>query len=441
MPRSDRSNETEIELLILVLVFSFILFVVAGVPIAFSMGFSASLTLMIEGRVPLALVVQRVFSGIDSFPIMAVPFFIMAGYFMDTGGISTRLVALAKAMVGHIRGSLAMVVVIAEIFFSGISGSTTADISAIGSTLIPAMARGGYKLEQAAAIVAAASSMGVLIPPCIMMVVLGSIVNISVGKLFVAGFLPGFVMALGLLIIIYWQARRGILPSATERASLSGFFRAAKDSLLAFIMPLIIFGGILLGIATPTEIAAVAVLYSFLVTVFIYKELKWKDIMVVMEKTVLITGAALFLCGIATTFSWILASQQVPERLANLMLNISSLPIVFMFLSMVVFLMVGCFLEGLPAIIVLVPILLPAAKLLNIDPIHYSIMAIGAVGVGIFLPPIGIGLLLSAGIASKTVDQVSKPFMPYLCVLLISMLVIAAVPWITLVLPRVFWSD
>ena len=178
-------------MLILVLALSFMVLVVAGVPIAFSMGFSATLTLIIEGRIPLALVVQRLFSGVDSFPIMAVPFFIMAGYFMDTGGISIRLVALAKTMVGHIRGSLAMVVVVAEIFFSGISGSTTADISAIGSTLIPAMARGGYRLEQAAAIVAAASSMGVLIPPCIMMVVLGSIVNISVGKLLLPDFSLG----------------------------------------------------------------------------------------------------------------------------------------------------------------------------------------------------------------------------------------------------------
>lgn len=426
-------------MLVLALTVFFVLLVGAGVPISFSMGFSAALTLLLEGRVPLALVVQRLFSGVDSFPIMAVPFFIMAGFFMDAGGISTRLVALARTMVGHIRGSLAMVVVIAEIFFSGISGSTTADISAIGSTLIPAMTRDHYKPEQAAAIVAAASSMGVLIPPCIMMVVLGSLVNISVGKLFFAGFLPGFVMAIGLLVLIYWQARRGILPAAaTRRSSLVTFLRALKDSLLAFLMPVIIFGGILWGVATPTEIAAVATLYSFIVTVFVYKELKWKEILAVMEKTVLITGVALFLVGLATTFSWILSSQQVPEKLANLILSISSTPFVFTILSMVLFMLAGCFLEGLPAIIVLVPIFIPAAKLLHIDTLHYSIVAVGAVGIGGFLPPTGIGLLLSAGIAGKSVQEVSRPFMPYLYVLIACMLVITIFPWITLVVPRIF---
>jgi C4-dicarboxylate transporter DctM subunit len=426
--------------LVLALTGFFVFLVGAGVPISFSMGFSAALALLLEGRVPLALVVQRLFSGVDSFPIMAVPFFIMAGFFMDSGGISTRLVALARTMVGHIRGSLAMVVVIAEVFFSGISGSTTADISAIGSTLIPAMTRDHYKPEQAAAIVAAASSMGVLIPPCIMLVVLGSLVNISVGKLFFAGFLPGFVMAIGLLVLIYWQARRGILPAAaaTQRSSLVTFLRAIKDSLLAFLMPVIIFGGILWGVATPTEIAAVATLYSFIVTVFVYKELKWKEILAVMEKTILITGAALFLVGLATTFSWILSSQQVPEKLANLILSISSTPFVFTILSMVLFMLAGCFLEGLPAIIVLVPIFIPAANLLHIDTLHYSIVAVGAVGIGGFLPPTGIGLLLSAGIAGKSVQEVSRPFMPYLYVLIACMLVITIFPWITLVVPRIF---
>ncbi|MGE8942248.1 TRAP transporter large permease [Leptospira interrogans] len=422
-------------MLIGLLVATFLGFVVIGVPIAFAMGLASIAFLMAEGNLPLALVAQRLFSGIDSFPLMAVPFFIFAGLLMDVGGISARLVALAKALVGHIRGGLAMVVMVAEVFFSGISGSTTADISAIGSTLIPAMRRAGYTPAQAAAIVAAASSMGVLIPPCIMMVVLGSLVNISIGDLFLAGFLPSAVMAFGLMVLVYWQARRGILPPSEEKASRAKVFKAVKESTLAMLMPVIIFGGIIAGIATPTEIAAVGALYAVVVSVFIYKEVDWRGLGDVFERTVVLTGAALALIGLATTFSWILASQQVPAGISNLMTSIGGGVTVFLLLSTVVFLLAGVFLEGLPALIVLMPILLPVAQTTGIDSLHYSILAIGAVGVGIFLPPIGIGLLLSADIAGVGMGRVSRAFMPYLGVLLLSLVVIALVPWITTIVP------
>ena len=422
-------------MLIGLLVASFIGFVVIGVPIAFAMGLASIAFLAVEGNLPLALVAQRLFSGIDSFPLMAVPFFVFAGLLMDVGGISERLVALAKALVGHIRGGLAMVVMVAEVFFSGISGSTTAVISAIGSTLIPAMRRAGYTPAQAAAIVGAASSMGVLIPPCIMMVVLGSLVNISIGDLFLAGFLPSAVMAFGLMALVYWQARRGILPPSEEKATRGQVLKAVKESTLALLMPVIIFGGIIAGVATPTEIAAVGALYAVVVSVFVYREVDWRGLGDVFERTVVLTGAALALIGLATTFSWILASQQVPAGIANLMTSIGGGVTVFLLLSTVVFLLAGVFLEGLPALIVLMPILLPVAQSMGINSLHYGILAIGAVGVGIFLPPIGIGLLLSADIAGAGMGRVSRAFMPYLAVLLLSLVVIALVPWITTIVP------
>jgi len=423
-------------MLIALLVGAFIALVALGIPIAYSMGIASIFFLLAEGRLPLALVAQRLFAGIDSFPLMAVPFFIFAGLLMDTGGISARLVALARVMIGHVRGGLAMVVMLAEIFFSGISGSTTADISAIGSAMIPAMRRAGYSPQRAAAIVAAASSMGVLIPPCIMMVVLGSLVNISIGRLFVAGFLPAAVMVIGLMALIVYQARRGILPPSEARAPRGVGWRAFKDSLLALLLPVIIFGGILLGIATPTEIAAVAAVYALVVSVFVYKEVDARGLWKVAESTIVLTGAAMLLIGLAMTFSWILASQQTPAAIAQLMLSMGGGATGFLMVSVVVFLIAGVFLEGLPALIILMPILLPVAERMGVDPLHFGVLAIGTVGVGIFLPPIGIGLLLSAAIAGASLGSVSRVFTPYLLVLIASLIVIALFPSITLILPR-----
>lgn len=423
-------------MLIAALVVSFVLFVAIGIPIAFAMGAASVTFLLFEGRLPLALIAQRLFAGIDSFPLMAVPFFIFAGLLMDSGGISARLVKLALVLIGHVRGGLAMVVMLAEMFFSGISGSTTADISAIGSTMIPAMRRAGYPPERAAAIVAAASSMGVLIPPCIMMVVLGSLVNISIGRLFIAGFLPSAVMVIGLMGLITYQARRGILPPSEVRAERGAIYSAFKNSALALLLPVIIFGGILFGIATPTEIAAIGAVYALVVSLFIYREVSWRDLYKICEQTIILTGAALLLIGLAMTFSWILASQQTPAAIAQLMTMIGGGSIGFLLLSIVIFLIAGVFLEGLPALIILMPILLPVAERVGIDPLHFGILAIGTVGVGIFLPPIGIGLLLSAGIAQCSMRSVTKVFMPYLLVLIFSLVIIALIPAITLILPK-----
>jgi C4-dicarboxylate transporter DctM subunit len=423
-------------MLIAALVVSFIAFVALGIPIAFAMGAASVTFLMLEGRLPLALIAQRLFAGIDSFPLMAVPFFIFAGLLMDSGGISARLVTLARVLIGHVRGGLAMVVMLAEMFFSGISGSTTADISAIGSTMIPAMRRAGYSPERAAAIVAAASSMGVLIPPCIMMVVLGSLVNISIGRLFIAGFLPSAVMVIGLMALITYQARRGILPPSELRAPRSAIYAAFKDSALALLLPVIIFGGILFGVATPTEIAAIGAVYALVVSLFIYREVNWRGLHEICEQTIILTGAALLLIGLAMTFSWILASQQTPAAIAHFMSIIGGGSVGFLLVSIVIFLIAGVFLEGLPALIILMPILLPVAERVGVDPLHFGILAIGTVGVGIFLPPIGIGLLLSAGIARCSMRSVTKVFMPYLLVLILSLVIIALIPSITLVLPK-----
>ena len=423
-----------------VLLVLFAVLAALGVPIAFSMGLAGAAAIAYTGRLPPEIMIQRMFGGIDSFPLLAVPFFILAGALMDTGGIALRLIRLSQALVGHIRGGLGMVVVVSEIFFSGISGSTVADTSALGAMMIPAMKKAGYTPARSASIVAAASSMGALIPPCIAMVVLGAVANISVGALFAAGFLPAFVMAAALLILIYFQAGRGDIPSTSERASVRRLLRAAADASLALLMPIIIFGGILGGVTTPTEASVVAVLYGLVVGVLVYREIGWKDITKILEQTLVLTGVTMLLVGGASLFSWLVSSERLPDAIASFMLQISPNSFVFLALSALIFMAIGMVLEGLPAVILLVPILLPAALRLGVDPLHYSIVAIGAVYIGLFLPPAGLGLLLSCGIAQVKMEQTIRPFAPYLLVLIGALVVIMYVPEITLLVPRLIFG-
>ena len=296
----------------------FVIQVAAGVPVAFSM-LSSSITFMIlKGSIPLMVSAQVLAGGIDSFPLLAIPFFILAGALMDTGGISSRLVNLATVLVGWIRGGLAMVVVVAEYIFSGISGSTPADVSAIGSILIPSMKRAGYKVETAIAVVAAASSMGILVPPCIAMVVLGVLANVSVGALFIGGFLPAAVIALMLMGLIYMQAVRENFPREPKPTPRI-FARTLVQALVPMTMPVILFGGILGGITTPTEAASVAVVYGMLVGLGIYREIKWRDLPKVLADSAVTTGVVMFLIGAASLLAWNLTR----EGLANLLSAVS----------------------------------------------------------------------------------------------------------------------
>ncbi|HWU39133.1 MAG TPA: TRAP transporter large permease subunit, partial [Candidatus Acidoferrum sp.] len=271
---------------ILVLVGSFILLLAINVPVAFSMVLSCIAALFWQGVIPMSTVTMKLYSGIDTFPFLAIPLFILAGGLMEQGGISQRLVRLASNLVGHIRGGLGFVVVVAEIFFSGISGSSIADASAIGALLLPSMVRAGYPAAQAASIVAAATGMGMLIPPCLNMVVLGAMSNISIAGLFMGGFLPGFFMAVTLMILIYIYSVRGILPSATQaRPSFREILVSIRDSVIPLMMPVIIFGGIFAGIFTATEAASVATVYAFIVSFFWYKQITRRDLYKILVDT------------------------------------------------------------------------------------------------------------------------------------------------------------
>ncbi len=408
---------------------------VLAVPVAFALGTAAVLGLWWSGRYPLTIVIQQIFQGVDSFVLLAVPLFVLAGSLMETGGIAVRLVRLAQALVGWMRGGIAMAVVVAEYIFSGISGSTIADVSAVGSTMIPPMTKAGYKPEQAVSVVAAAAAMGILVPPCILMIVIASIANVSVSALFAAGFLPAVVLALAIMAYIYIQARREGLV-ASRRPSLRELWRAFVEALIPMGVPIIIFGGILLGVVTPTESAVLAVFYAAIVGLFVYKEIRWAHLPGILIRSAVVTAAVCFLLGAAGVVAWILAVEQVPARLVAFMTALAGGPILFLIFTALLFIVLGAVLEGLPAVVILLPTFLPVVKQLNIDVIHYSIVVVAATGIGLFLPPMGVGLFIACGIAKISVDRASGTMVPYILFLCLGLLIITVFPWFTLILPR-----
>lgn len=423
----------------LILSIAFIGFVAMNIPIAFSMGMASIIGLLIKGTIPLVIVPQKIFTGSDSFPLLAVPFFILAGSLMDTGGISLRLVNLAHALVGHFRNGLGMVSIVSEIFFSGISGSTAADTAAIGSIMIPAMNQAGYSPARATAIVCAACGMGILVPPCIAMVVYGGIANASIGALFAGGFLPAFVMASALMIQLNIQARRAaVAPS--QWPGIKPLAKAFKDSLLALLMPIIIFGGILGGICTPTEAAVLAVAYGLVISMLVYREIDLKKLGEVLLETGIVTGKVMIMVGMASVFAWILTREQVPQALANLIHSLGGGKVLFLFFINIAFLFLGAVLEGVPALIMTVPILLPIATQFGIDPVHFGIILIANMGIGLFLPPVGLGVFIGCSIGKVTVSEVAKPLLPYLGVNFAMVLLITYWPWLTMVIPKLLFK-
>jgi C4-dicarboxylate transporter DctM subunit len=409
-----------------------------GVPIVFSMAVASIFGLLVFD-VPLMMLIQKLHSGIDSFPYLAIPFFVFAGQLMESGGISQRMVNLAKALVGHIRGGLGMVVVLAEMLFSGISGSSVADASALGSVMIPAMKRSGYSTAHAVSIITAASGAGMLIPPCLVMIVIASISDQSVAALFFGGFLPGIFMCLCLMGLIYVQARQGVLPGGETRFESAFLWKSFVQSIIPLMMPVIIFGGILGGIATATEVAVLGVFYALIVSMAIYREIRLPQLPKVLVDTALLTGSVMILMGVSAVFTYILATQHVPTMVKNLMLSISDSPYVFIVISNIIFILSAALLDGLPALLIFFPILFPIAGQLGIHPLQYTLLAVAANGIGLILPPIGLLLIVVCGIAKAPLASVFRVMAPYVAILVVSFLIIMFIPWIILVVPRMIW--
>lgn len=419
------------------LIVGFALLLALNAPLAVALGFPALVYLQILGGPNLLMLPQQLIAGADNFVLLAIPLFILAGALMETGGISRRLVDLAMALVGHLRGGLAHVTVVGEILFSGISGSTTADVAAMGSLLIPAMEKAGYSREEAVSIVSAASAMGILVPPCLLMVILATIADISVTALFLAGFLPAAVLAGALMLLIYAKARAQNWPVAA-RASWRGLGRAVGHSIVPLLLPAIIFGSIFTGAATVTESAVLAVAYALIVGVLFYRETPVRDLPKLFLESAILSAVSMWLIAGASVFTWLLARDQVPQVVSAAILVISGQKWFFLLASTLIFTFFAALLEGFPAVIILGPIFYPIAAQMGVSTLHFSIIIVGCVGIGLFLPPVGVGLFIACSIARSTMARVMSTFWPYLLVLLLGLLIVAFVPWITLVLPKRF---
>jgi len=424
---------------IVVLVLGFVVTGALGMPLAFALGLVSLIYLVGIGGVPLTILPIKIIGGVDSFVLLAIPLFIFGGALMETGGISQRIVALATALIGHVRGGLAMVVVVAEMLFSGISGSTAADVSAMSSLLIPSMKKAGYKPDESISIVAAASAMGILVPPCLTMVVLGAMANLSIVTLFLAGFVPAIVLALAVMAVIYVRARQQGWPVA-GRASLQTVAAAGRGAAIPLGMPLIIFGGIFSGLVTVTEAALIAVVYALAVGLWVYRELALKDLPAMLVSGGSVTAMTLWVLATASVFAWILAREQVPLLFAQWIGQIGGGTVVFMLLTIAIFVVIGALLEGLPALLIFGPILFPIAHQLGIDPIHYGIVIVASMGIAFFLPPVGVGLFIACGIGNVDINLVFRSYMPYLVALLIGLVLIAFVPFFTLIVPQLVQS-
>jgi tripartite ATP-independent transporter DctM subunit len=415
----------------------FVAFITAGVPIAFALGAAALAGLWLIEGAPLRIVASRIFAGIDNFSLLAIPFFILAGELMETGGISRRLVNLARVLVGHIRGGLGNVVLIAMLFFSGISGSTNADAAAVGSVMIPPMKRQGFSAGHAGALVAASAGMGILVPPCLTMVVYGSITNTSIATLFAAGFLPALIMTAALMMHLRIDAKRLGLQ-ADPRVPWRERTKAIAEASWALLLPIIIFGGILGGIFTPTEAAVVAVIYAIVIGMLVYREVTPRFLFRSLVRTGVSSGIVMLLIGGANIFAWLMTVSGVPAAIAETIQSMGGGKTVFLLMSIVVFLPLFALLDGLPGMLMIMPVFVPIAQRLGVDLVHYGILMTAVMGIALFLPPVGVGLYIVLGLSGATLGAISRHLFPYLATMTAVAVVVALVPWLVYLAPYVF---
>ena len=406
-----------------------------SVPIAVALGLASLAGLWMILPDGLVLLPQKILSGMDAFTLLAIPLFILAGTIMGRGGIARRIVNLALIFVGRIKGGLGFVVILSTMFFSGVCGSASADTAAIGSTTMPEMLRRKYPKQFATALLAASGATASIIPPSIDLIIIGVVAGISIGGLFAAGLLPGVFNACALMALCYYYGRKLDLPVA-ESTTWSEKFRIFMDGILALLMPVIILGGILGGVFTPTEASAIAVVYGLIVSLFAYRELKLKDLPAVLLEAGRLTGMVMLILGMASAFSFVLAFERIPHELAALIVQYANHWIVYVIFVNVVFFLLGMIMDALPALIILMPILVPAGVALGMEPIHIGIFVAANVTISLFTPPVGVCLFVACGLSKLPIEAVIKPLLPFLAVLILTLLTISYVPEITLLIPR-----
>ena len=409
---------------------------ILAVPISFSIGLAAAGGLLLSD-LSLVIIAQRMFTQVDMFAMLAIPFFILAGSLMDKGGISLKIVNFSSQLVGHIRGGLGMVVILACMIFGAISGSGAACTAAIGMIMIPAMKKKGYPEEFTAALIAASGPLDVIIAPSIVMVIYATTANVSVGDMFLAGYMPGILIAAALMIICFIYAKKYNFP-AEPRPTFQSFFKAFGESIWAILMIVIIMGGILCGFFTATEAGVVAVVYAVIVGKYVYKGLRYRDIPQIVAESVLTTSAVMFCVATTNVLAWGLISQRIVEQATNFLLSISSSPVVFLIIANILFLFLGMIMDSTPAIILSTPILLPVAQQLGIDPIHFGIICVVNLAIGMSTPPVGITLFVASSVSKQPISKMLKPLIPMWISMLVFLMIITYVPEVSLFLPNLF---
>jgi C4-dicarboxylate transporter DctM subunit len=424
---------------LLTLALSFLAFLGIGVPIAVVLGAASLVFLLVYTDLDFIILPSEIFHSLDVFLLTSIPFFILAGRLMNEGGITQRLVRFSRLIVGNVRGSLAQVNVVTSMFFGGITGSAVADTSAVGSVLIPAMKQDGYEPSFAAAVTASSSTMGPIIPPSIPMLVYAFVSGASVGALFLAGVIPGLLIGFTMIALnMFLVRRRGVHD--VERGAFT-FTReekwaAFRDGLLALVMPVIIVGGIVFGITTPTEAAAIAAFYALLIGTFIFREIQFARMPQVLLDTSITSAVVLLIIATSKILAFVFAYEQIPDQVAEFITSMTTTWWIFLIIVIVLLLLVGMLLEPSGAIIVLVPVLLPAAKAMGIDPVHFGTVIVFGLVIGLLTPPVGLCLFVACSISGLRLDQITRACLPYLLQLIIVLFAVAFIPALSLLLPR-----
>lgn len=415
---------------------AFAFFLIIGAPIAIAIGLASFIAMVQEG-ISIDVFSRTIFSGIDSFTLMAIPFFIFAGDLMLAGGTSKRLIDLAKKLVGWTTGGLPIAGVMASMLFAALSGSSPATVAAIGGIMIPSLSDAGYSRRFAIGLMTAAGTLGIIIPPSITLLVYGSSAGVSISDLFLAGVIPGVFIGLVLIVVSYIIAKReGHKPEGA--ASLGEVWSSFKSAIWGILLPIIVLGGIYLGIFTPTEAAAVAIFYSLIIGLFIYKELTIKTLFDVTRKSVITSSMIMLVIAASNVFSWYLTYEQIPTNLASFFLEYTNTQVLFLLLVIGILLIVGMFMDTSAAVLIFVPLFLPMVFELGIDPIHFGIVMIVTLSIGMITPPFGLNLFVAAGVSKEPLTEVIKGTFPFIIVMIFAAIVIAFVPELSLILLQIF---
>jgi tripartite ATP-independent transporter DctM subunit len=415
----------------------FLILILIGMPIFFAMlAAPGSMLMLLDMNRDIPLLFRNIYNGIDSFPLMAIPFFMLAGELMNRGGITLSLVHFSQSLLGHIRGGLAHVNIFSSMLFAGLSGSAVADTSALGSMLIPAMEKNGYKRKFAAAITAASSVIGPIIPPSGIMIIYAYTMEVSVAALFAAGLVPGVLVGVALMAITSVMARKYDFPIASQKASWRERGQAARGAFLPLLTPVIILGGILGGIFTPTEASAIAVAYALVLSLFITRTLKMRELPEIFNKAAMSSAVVLLLVGAAIAFKTVVSLSHVAEDLANYVLGLSDSVYMLLFMINILLFVVGMFLDAGPAIIILGPILGPVFISMGVDPVHFAIIMSVNLTVGLATPPMGLVLFVASSVSGEKVETISRAILPFLAVEIVVIFLITYFPAISMTIPR-----